>query len=115
MYAITSLRTAGLPPEHVKAVLADYLALERARTYRRVCVTRFGALAAVFGVAGFGVHWLSPIVSWSSVVMCGIAPVWAWVAEMRRAWTLSSRLRRLPGAATDAVRLVASNDGPGRG
>jgi len=56
MHAITSLRTAGLPPEHVKAVLADYLALERARTYRRACVTRFGALAAVFGVAGFGVH-----------------------------------------------------------
>jgi hypothetical protein len=111
MHAITSLRTAGLPPEHVKAVLADYLALERARTYRRACVTRFGALAAVFGVAGFGVHWLSPVVSWSSVAMCGVAPAWAWIAEMRREWTLGSRLSRLPGAVTDAVMPAASRMG----
>ena len=95
MYAITSIRTTGLPPEQVKAVIGDYLALERARTYRRMCLTRFGALAAVFGVAGFGVHWLPPVVSWCSVAMCGAVPAVAWIAELRWGSRLNSRLSRL--------------------
>jgi hypothetical protein len=101
MHTITALRATGLSPDQVRAVMADYLALERARTFRRACVTRFGALATLFGIAGFGAHWLTPIVSWFSVAMCGVAPVWAWIAELRREWMLSRRLGRLSDAVTD--------------
>jgi hypothetical protein len=44
---------------------------------------------------------LTPIVSWFSVAMCGVVPVWAWIAELRRDWMLSHRLGRLSDAVTD--------------
>ena len=101
MHTITALRATGLSPDQVRTVIADYLALKRARTFRRACVTRFGALATAFGIAGFGAHWLTPVVSWFSVAMCGVAPTWAWIAELRREWSLSSRLDRLSDTVID--------------
>ena len=103
MHTVTSFRAAGLAPEHVGAVMADYVALERARSLRRACVTRFGGLAVVFAIAGPGVHWVTPVMSGLSVALCVAPPALAWVAERRREQALTRRLREVPGVTTAVV------------
>jgi hypothetical protein len=99
MHTVTSFQAADLEPGQLKAVMADYFAVERARIQRRVLVTRFGILAAILGIVGFGFRWLSPVASWFSVALCAVAPVWAWIAELRYDWRLARRLRELPAKA----------------
>jgi hypothetical protein len=96
MHTIISFRAADLEPGQLSAVMTDYFALERARVYRRLLVARFGILAVVLGLVGFGFRWLSPVASWFSVVFCTIAPAWAWIAELRYDWRLARRLRDVP-------------------
>ena len=54
---VTSFRSTALDSEQTGALIAEYLALEQARSYRRLCQTRFVLLALAIGVAGFGFHW----------------------------------------------------------
>jgi hypothetical protein len=102
MHTVAFLPSATV--DQVRAIAADYIALDQARVFRRLFVRRFGALAAVFGVAGFGFHWLSPAASWVSVAACGIAPAWAWLAELRFNRRLAQRMSQLPDGT--AVRLT---------
>ena len=83
MHTVTSFDSASVGPQEINAVMADYFALERARIYRRLFVTRFGILALIFGTIGLGLHWLPPFASWFSVGLCAIAPTCAWIAELR--------------------------------
>ena len=46
MHAVTSFHSSAVTPIRSMAVMSEYLALERARIYRRLFVTRFGLLAA---------------------------------------------------------------------
>lgn len=103
MHTVTSFRAADLDPGQLRAVMADHFALERARIHRRLCVRRFGILAVVFGMIGFGFRWLPPVASWSGVALCTVAPTWAWIAELRCDWSLARRLRELPERATQVV------------
>ena len=73
--------------------MKEYLALERARVYRRLFVTRFGLLAPWVAILGPGLHWLSPFAAWFSAGMCLVIPAWAWVAELRCDWRLARRLK----------------------
>ena len=98
MHTVTSFHASAVEPEHINAITAEYLALERARTYRHLFVTRFGLLAFVVAVVGFGFHWLSVFASWSSVGLCGIAPTWAWLAEFRSNRRLMRSLEEIPSA-----------------
>ncbi len=50
MHAVTSFHASAVEPGQVSAIMAEYLALERARVYRRLFVTRFALLAFVTGV-----------------------------------------------------------------
>jgi Flp pilus assembly protein TadB len=100
MHTVTSFHAADIEPGQLSAVMADYFALERARIYRRLCVTRFGILAVVLGIAGFGLRWLPPVASWVGVALCTVPATWAWIAEMRYDWRLARRLRELPERAT---------------
>jgi hypothetical protein len=103
VHAVTSFHAAGVEPENVRAVTTGYLALQRAQVYRRLFVTRFGLLAALFGLAGFGFHWLTSFATWTGVALCAVAPTWAWVTELRCDWRLTERLNALPhGAAAPA-------------
>ena len=107
MQTITSLHSTGLEPEQTAALIAEYLALEQARSYRRLCQTRFVILALVFGAIGFGFRWLPPFASWLSVGSCLAVPAWAWVAELRRDFRLT---RALSGLPADAARVVVCGE-----
>jgi|SRR6187431_3728392 hypothetical protein len=96
MHTVTSFRASDVESDQVRAIMSEYLALERARTYRRLFVTRFGLLAFVVLVVGFGFHWLSAFASWSSVGLCGVAPTWAWLAELRSNRRLARSLDEIP-------------------
>ena len=103
MRTVTSFHASAVDPHRIGAILADYFELERLRAYRRRFVARFGALALVLAVLGFGLHWLSAGASWATVTLCAMAPVWAWVAELRCEWRLGRSLDELP---PDARRTV---------
>ena len=96
MHSVTSFRASAVPSDQINAIAGEYLALERARTYRRLFVTRFGLLAFTLAIVGFGLHWLSPAGSWTAVGSCSVAPVWAWVAELRCDRRLARSLDALP-------------------
>jgi len=94
---VTSFHSSAVQPDEINAIMGDYLALERARVYRRLFVTRFGLLALVVAILGAGLHWLSPFASWSSAGVCLVVPAWAWVAELQCDRRLARRLEDGPG------------------
>jgi hypothetical protein len=102
MHTVTSFHASGVQPQQVSAIVANYLALERARIYRRLSVTRFGLIALVLAVTGFGFHWLPAVASWAGVGLCTVAPAWAWVNERRCDRRLARRLKEVPGGNNDA-------------
>ena len=83
MRTVTSFHASAVEPEHINAITAEYLALERARIHRRLFVARFGLLAFVLVIVGFGLHWLTAAGSSAGVMLCSVPPAWAWVAELR--------------------------------
>jgi hypothetical protein len=103
MHTVASFQSAAVEPHQISAIMGAYLALERARVYRRLSVTRFGLLALVLAVLGFGFHWLPAIASWGSVGLCAVAPTWAWVAELRCDWRLERSLQEIPESARQTV------------
>jgi Flp pilus assembly protein TadB len=103
MHTVTSFHASAVEPQQVGAIMAEYLALERARIYRRLFVTRFSLLAACLALIGFGFHWLSLVASWISVGLCVVAPLWAWVVELRCDRRLARSLEEIPGAAQRTV------------
>ncbi|MEO7190487.1 MAG: hypothetical protein ABI051_05480 [Vicinamibacterales bacterium] len=102
-HAFTSFHGSDVGGEQLSGILSEYVALERARMYRRLFVMRFGLLAAALSIIGFGLHWLSAAGSWVSVGLCAVTPAWAWFAELRCDWRLSERLNALPPDSTHFV------------
>jgi hypothetical protein len=103
MHIVTSFHSSAVRADQLSAIMADYIALERARTYRRLFVRRFGVLALVVAIASTALHWFSSIPLWLSVGFCLVAPVSAWVAELRCDWRLARRLEQVPEAAAHLV------------
>ena len=97
MHTVTSFHASDVQPDQLSGIMADYLALERARIFRRLLVKRFGMLAAI--LAGVSFHWLSAFASWFSVGLCVAAPVWAWIVELGCERRLARRLDKVPGQA----------------
>ena len=106
MQTVTSFRASAVEPGQINAIAAAYLAVEHARTYRRLFVTRFGLLAFILAVVGFGLHWLPRAGAWAAVGVCSVAPAWAWVAELRYHRRLARSLEAL--TATPDYRRAAS-------
>ena len=73
-HTVTSFHSANVQPAQLSAVMADYVALERAWTCRRLFVKRFGLLAFIIGMIGLGLHLMSPSSSWIGVALCAVAP-----------------------------------------
>ena len=67
--AITSFQGSAVSADELNRIMADSLALERARVFRRLLVTRCGALAAASAVVGLWLRWLPPFASWFSVTL----------------------------------------------
>jgi hypothetical protein len=99
MFSVTSIHGADVDPQHLSAVMSDYMALEQARIYRRLFSTRFGVLAIVFAIVGLGLHWMPATAAWGSVGICLAVAAYAWVAELRCDWKLSKTLEAIPGTA----------------
>ena len=95
MHRVTTFDSSAVTGRQVNEVVGESLALERARIYRRLFVTRFGLLGSLIAAAGFGVHWLPLFGVWVSVGACAVAPMWAWIAELRCRRRLDRRLQVL--------------------
>ena len=80
-------------------MLADYLALDRVRTLRRLLVARLVPLALLLFVAeaSLGLSGVARSVS----LVCLLPPAWAWGRELRLEWRLSRRLQGI-GAVEEA-------------
>jgi hypothetical protein len=101
---VMSFHSSAVTPGQIREITAEYFALERARIYRHLFVTRFGLLAIIVAVTSIGFHWLSPFASSFSVALCTVVPLCAWVAELRCESRLTRRLHELrPDAASYEV------------
>jgi hypothetical protein len=103
VHTVTSFHASRVGPDQITAIVADYLALERARQYRRRVVMCFGALALLMGIVGLGFHWLSAYASWSTVGACTVGAAVAWFVELRCDGRLARRLTQVPGSTEEVV------------
>ena len=113
MQTVTSFQASAVPPEQLSGIVADYLALDRARICRRLLVVRCGLLALGAGLASVLLHRVSPVAPWFACALFLVAPVWAWIAELRLAHRLSRRVDGIDGIVTYKVvpttRTLAGN------
>ena len=108
MHTVTSFDGSALSLEEMSTLMADYLAVERARIWRRLLTTRFASLGALVVSTGMFFRWLPPAAYWITGGLCAMAPMWAWIVELRRDWRLTRRLEGIPGGATYVVRAQSS-------
>jgi len=95
MSAITSISASAVSSRELGDILLDYLALDRARGFRRLLVKRcgllvLGALAVATLVTG-----LSPFARSTPLALLVAPPVVAWIVELRFEYRLSRRLDRI--------------------
>ena len=102
MESFTSFTSSAVHTQELNDILADYLALERVRIFRRLLVPRFGVLALVAVVAGLW-HWVSAAASSVSVLISLVPPVWVCLLEWQRGRRLARRLAEIPAAVTHEV------------
>ena len=103
MHTVTSFEGSALEPEEVSALIAEYLAVERARIWRRLLTTRCMLLGASVVASGLTLRWLPPLAYWITGGLCAVAPMSAWIVELRRDWRLGRHLEGIPGGATYVV------------
>ena len=107
MHTVTSFHSSTVRPDQLGAIITDYLALERARTQRRLFVTGVGIVALFIAVAGAVFHWLPAFASWLGIALCAVASTWVWVVELGCDRRLGKRLEEVPGAVTHVVGPAA--------
>jgi hypothetical protein len=100
MQTLTSFASSAVPRDQLNRILTDYVALDRARMFRRLLVARFGVLAVLAFFADVVFHGPSSMLLRSlAVVACLIPPFWAWLTERRLAQRLSERLSGVPSVS----------------
>jgi len=87
-----TFNTAQSGHHEITGILSDYLALDRARFWRRLLVVRFGLLAPIAFVVARLIPGLSAYGHWIPALLFLTPPAWACVAEIRLARRLSHRL-----------------------
>ena len=107
MHTVTSFHASAIQPEQLSGIMADYLALERARVFRRLLVKRFGLLALILGVS---VVWLSAFAFWFSIGLCVAVPIWAWTVELGCEQRLARRLDEVPRHAVQVVEPMTPDE-----
>jgi hypothetical protein len=108
MQTVTSFEASAVDDAELTGIMADYLALERVRTVRRLLVIRCGLLALATALIGLALHRLTAFASWFSITAFLTPPASAWLLEMRRNARLGRRLGDVPGGTTCVV-----TDAPG--
>jgi hypothetical protein len=104
MDVVTQFHSCALNPEELNQVLADYVALERVRVFRRLLLRRCGALSLAVLLVGATLHWISPVATAASIALFLIPPVWACVAEFQIDRALGRRLDAIPGVMHSSER-----------
>jgi hypothetical protein len=92
MQTITEFAASAVPPDRLRDILADYIALDRARSFRRLLVLRCGLLALLASVIGGTLGGFSPFERWFAIAVFLVPPAWAWIAERRLAGRLARDL-----------------------
>ena len=108
MQTVMSFRASSLPQEELRRLLADYLALDRARIVRRVMVVRFVVLAAAAALLETVVHGFSALARSFTVALCLVPPIWAWIVELARERQVS-RHPTLDARAVHHKKVVKSS------
>ena len=108
MHTVASFHGSAVKPDQLSGIVADYLALERARVLRRLLMKRFGVLATIF--AGISFYRLSAFALWFSVGLCMAAPAWAWIVELGCERRLARHLDEVPGRAVQVIDSAASGE-----
>ena len=104
VHTITSFHASAVPPDQLSAIMADYVALERARGFRRLLAVRCGLMALAIVAARFAFGGL-PRFPWIfGASLCLAAPGAAWLVELRRARRLAHRLENTPGRVEHVLR-----------
>jgi len=108
MPSFTSFNASNHSSPEVARILHDYLALDRARIWRRLIVVRFGVLALTVFVLGRVIPGLSAYAFWVPVLLFVTPAMWAAIAEVRLSLRLSHRLRR---SCEGGICTVVSDSG----
>ena len=103
MQMLISLPASGTPSRELGHILSDYLALDRARMFRRLMVARFGCLALLAAMLETVFHGFSPFARVFTVALCLVPPAWARIVELARERRLSQRIERVDGAVTHRI------------
>lgn len=103
MHIVTSFHASAVRSDQLIGIMTDYVALERARAHRKFLMIGFGALAFAISAASVGLHWFSSYTVWLGVGLCLVAPLLAWVVEVKCDWRLARRLDEVPEGASRAV------------
>jgi hypothetical protein len=103
---LTSFPASAVSRDQLSDILRDYLALDRAKIFRRLLVTRFGCLALLTAVGGAVVRGISPFAHWFTTGLLLVPPTWAWCAELRLERRLAGRLDDVDGVVGVAVPPV---------
>ena len=100
MRSMVSFGASSIPQEELGRILADYLALDRARIIRRLMVARFGLLALTAVVLETVIHGFSVFSRTFTLGLCLLPPGWAWIVELTRERRLSLHRRALEPSGT---------------
>jgi hypothetical protein len=100
MQTLVSFPASGTTSQELGPILSDYLALDRARIFRRLMVARFAVLALSAALLESVVRGFSPFARVFTVAVCLVPPFWARLVELGRERRLSRRMERVDGAVT---------------
>lgn len=78
--------------EELKIILSEYLALDRARMFRRLFVVRFGLLTTISVLVALLAPGMPVVARWLPPVLCLAPPTWAVIVEVRLARRLARHL-----------------------
>jgi hypothetical protein len=105
MQMLISLPSSRTPSRELGHILSDYLALDRARIFRRLMVARFGFLALLAAWLETVFRGFSPFARVFTVALCLVPPVWARIVELARERRLSRRIEAVDEAITHKFGL----------
>ena len=100
MPQVTSLPASSVSKEELRVILAEYLALDRVRVFRRLFVVRFGLLTMISVLVALIAPGLPAIARWLPPVLCLTPPTWAVIVEFRLARRLARHLEGVDLGAT---------------
>ena len=100
MQTVISVPASTISPEELSRILADYLALDRVRIYRRLLLARFGLLAVLAALLETSFRGFSPLVRLFTVALCLFPPAWARIIEFAHERRLSRRIEAFDARVT---------------